>query len=250
MAARIKTKPAKNIDEYIGGFPGPVQERMQKLRANIKKAAPAAEEMISYAIAGFILDGALIYFAGFKNHIGIYPVPRSEKAFKEELAAYKGGKGTAQFPHDKPLPLGLVTRIVKYRMKANKEKAAAKPKKKVAVKNPALPSDTKMYDEKLKVYDKLVATTPHIERKGKTMPYTSANGYMFSQLNKDGEIGIRLSKESGEKFMKEHKTTIFKSYGAVMKDYVLVPGKLLKNLKLLSKYMDESYRYVMSLDPK
>ncbi|MBK7290219.1 MAG: DUF1801 domain-containing protein [Chitinophagaceae bacterium] len=118
----IKTKPAKNIDEYIAGFPAPVQERMEKLRATIKKAAPAAEEAISYAIAGFKLNGELIYFAGFKNHIGIYPVPRSEEVFKKELAEYKGGKGTAQFPHDKPLPLGLVTRIVKFRKKLNEEK--------------------------------------------------------------------------------------------------------------------------------
>lgn len=116
------TKPAKNIDEYIAGFPALVQERMEKLRATIKKAAPAAEEVISYSIAGFKLHGALIYFAGFKNHIGIYPVPRNEEAFKKELAEYKGGKGTAQFPHDKPLPLGLVTRIVKFRKKLNEEK--------------------------------------------------------------------------------------------------------------------------------
>lgn len=125
-----KTKPAKNIDEYIATFPAPVQERMKKLRVTIKKAAPAAKEAISYSIAGFKLNGELIYFAGFKNHIGIYPVPRSEEAFKKELAEYKGGKGTAQFPHDKPMPLGLITKIVKYRMKANKESAAAKLKNK------------------------------------------------------------------------------------------------------------------------
>ena len=125
-----KTKLAKNIDEYIAGFPAPVQERMKKLRTTIKKASPTAEEVISYAIAGFKLHGALIYFAGFKNHIGIYPVPRNEEVFKKELAEYKGGKGTAQFPHDKPLPLGLITRIVKYRMKANKERTDAKLKTK------------------------------------------------------------------------------------------------------------------------
>ena len=118
-----KTKLAKNIDEYIAGFPAPVQERMKKLRTTIKKASPTAEEVISYAIAGFKLHGALIYFAGFKNHIGIYPFPRNEEVFKKELAEYKGGKGTAQFPHDKPLPLGLVTRIVKFRKKINEEKA-------------------------------------------------------------------------------------------------------------------------------
>lgn len=117
----IKTKPASTIDEYIADFPVAIQERMQKLRVTIKKAAPAAEEVISYSIAGFKLHGVLIYFAGFKNHIGIYPVPRTEVTFKKELAEYKGGKGTAQFPHDKPLPLGLVTRIVKFRKKLNEE---------------------------------------------------------------------------------------------------------------------------------
>lgn len=130
MATRIKIKPAATVDEYIAGYPTPVQERMQKLRATIKKTAPAAEEVISYGIAGYKLNGVLIFFAGFKNHIGIYPVPRSDAAFKKELAAYKGGKGTAQIPHDKPLPLGLVTKIVKYRMKANKEKSVARQKKK------------------------------------------------------------------------------------------------------------------------
>ena len=83
-----------------------------------------------------------------------------------------------------------------------------------------------MWKEKLALYDQLISMNPHFERKGKTMPYTSANGYMFSQLNKNGEIGIRLSKEAGQQFMKEHKTTVFKSYGAVMKGYVLVPDHL------------------------
>ena len=107
-----------------------------------------------------------------------------------------------------------------------------------------------MWEEKLAFYDKLVATNPNFERKGKTMPYTSANGYMFSQLNKAGEIGIRLPKESGKKFMEEHDATVFKSYGAVMKDYVLIPEKLYDNIDLLAAYLDESYRYVMSLAPK
>lgn len=107
-----------------------------------------------------------------------------------------------------------------------------------------------MWKERLAFYDKLIATHPDIERKGKTMAYTSANGYMFSQLNKAGEIGIRLSKESGKKFMEKHQTTVFKSYGAVMRNYVLVPEQLFDDLELLSSYLDESYRYVLSLPPK
>lgn len=122
MATRIKSKPAKNIDEYIAGFPENVQERMKKLRATIHKAAPGAEESISYSIAAFKLNGTLIFFAGFKNHIGIYPVPRSNELFTKELESYRGGKGTAQFPHNEPIPFGLLTRIVKLRLRENKEK--------------------------------------------------------------------------------------------------------------------------------
>jgi hypothetical protein len=107
-----------------------------------------------------------------------------------------------------------------------------------------------MWEKNLKLYDALVATNSKFERKGKTMPYTSANGYMFSLLNKDGEFGIRLSKESQKKFKETHNSTIFKSYGAVMRDYVLVPNELLNNLESLSPYLDESYEYVMSLPPK
>lgn len=121
MATRIKSKPAKNIDEYIAGFPVIIQERMEQLRAAIHKAAPGAEESISYSIAAFKLHGTLIFFAGFKNHIGIYPVPRTNGLFKKELESYKGGKGTAQIPHDEPIPFDLVTRIVMFRLKENKE---------------------------------------------------------------------------------------------------------------------------------
>jgi hypothetical protein len=107
-----------------------------------------------------------------------------------------------------------------------------------------------MWKKNLKLYDQLVAMNPKFERKGKTMLYTSANGYMFSLLNKDGEFGIRLSKESGEKFMEEHQTTRFKSYGAFMRGYVLVPNSLFDHMELLSAYLEESYQYVMSLKPK
>ena len=100
------------------------------------------------------------------------------------------------------------------------------------------------------IYDKFIASRPEIERKGKTVPYTSANGYMFTLLNKDGEIGIRLSKEDGQKFMEEHNTTIFKSHGAVMKDYVLVPLEMFDNVGLMSEYLAKSHAHVNSLPPK
>ena len=106
------------------------------------------------------------------------------------------------------------------------------------------------WEEKLALYDKLVALCPRFERKGKTMPYTSANGHMFSLLNKEGELGFRFSKEVQEKYIREFGTTIFKSYGATMKGYVLIPDEMLEDLQALSKYLNESYDYVMSLEPK
>lgn len=106
------------------------------------------------------------------------------------------------------------------------------------------------WTEKLARFDELVAMNPKLERKGKTMPYTSANGHMFSLLNKAGELGIRLSKESGERFMEQYQTTRFKSHGAFMRGYVLIPEQLFDNMRLLSQYLEEAHQYVLSLDPK
>lgn len=120
------TKPT-TIDEYIAGFPKDVQEILEEIRATIKKAAPGAEEKISYAIPTFTLDGVyLVYFAAFKNHIGFYPTPTGIEAFKKDFAVYKQGKGSIQFPLDKPMPIALITKIVKYRMKENAEKKKKK----------------------------------------------------------------------------------------------------------------------------
>ena len=107
-----------------------------------------------------------------------------------------------------------------------------------------------MWEEKLIIYDELVAKCLRFERKGKTVPYTSANGHMFSLLNKAGEIGIRFSKEIQEKYIGEFKSTIYKSYNATMRGYVLIPDKMLEDLDNVAKYLDESYDYVMSLEPK
>jgi len=106
------------------------------------------------------------------------------------------------------------------------------------------------WKEKLEIYDKLVDKCPRFERKGKSMIYTSANGHMFSILNKDGQLGIRFSKEVQENYIKEFNTTLFKSYGAVMKGYVLIPDHMLEDLDKLAEYLDEGYDYVMSLEPK
>ena len=107
-----------------------------------------------------------------------------------------------------------------------------------------------MWEENLELYDKLVAKCPRFDRKGKTMPYTSANGYMFSLLNKAGQFGIRFSKKVQVEYIKEFDTTIFKSYEAVMNEYVLIPDHMLEDLDKLSVYLYESYDYVMTLEPK
>ena len=107
-----------------------------------------------------------------------------------------------------------------------------------------------MWEEKLKLYDELVAMCPRFERKGKTMPYTSANGYMFSLFNKASEIGIRFSKEVQKKYLEEYNTTIYKSYNAVMQGYILITEEMLKDRDNVAKLLNESYDYVMSLEPK
>jgi len=106
------------------------------------------------------------------------------------------------------------------------------------------------WNETLELYDKLVAITPGFERKGKTVPYTSSNGYMFSLLNKDGELGIRLPKDEYKKFIEEFDSSEFRSHGAVMRSYVLVPDKMLEDLSFLAPYLLKAFEYVNSLKPK
>ena len=103
--------------------------------------------------------------------------------------------------------------------------------------------------EKLELYEKLVATNPKIDRKGATVPYTSCNGHMFSYLEKDGSLGLRLPEEIKEAFLKKYKTTLFVSYGIIKKEYVLVPDKLFRNTKELKPYFDISFAYVQTLKP-
>jgi len=119
----------KDIDEYIAGFPQDVQEILEKIRATVREAAPEAKEKISYGMPAFTLNGNLVYFAAFKNHIGFYPIPSGIEEFKEELSVYKQGKGSVQFPLDEPMPYELITRIVKFRAQENLKKAKAKKKK-------------------------------------------------------------------------------------------------------------------------
>ena len=121
----------KDIAEYIAMFPKETQVLLQNVLATIRKAAPEAEEAISYQMPTFKLNGKnLVHFAAYKNHIGFYPTPSGIEAFKKELSVYEGGKGTVRFPLDQPIPFGLITRIVKFRVKENLERAKAKGKKK------------------------------------------------------------------------------------------------------------------------
>lgn len=109
----------QSIDDYIATFPEDIQPILKTLRATIKAAAPEATEKFSYQLPTFFLNGNLVHFAAFKNHIGFYPTPSGIEAFKEELSVYKGAKGSVQFPIDEPLPLELVSRIVQFRVAEN-----------------------------------------------------------------------------------------------------------------------------------
>ena len=107
-----------------------------------------------------------------------------------------------------------------------------------------------MREEQLKIYDELVAKCSRFERKGKTMPYTSANGHMFSLFNKASEIGIRFSKEVQKKYLEKYNTTLFRSYNSIMHGYILITQEMLEDLKNVETLLNEGYDYVMSLDPK
>jgi uncharacterized protein YdhG (YjbR/CyaY superfamily) len=127
---RTKSAAPKDMDEYIAGFPNDVQQVLERIRTTIRRAAPDAEETISYQIPTFTLNGRyLVYFAAYKKHIGLYPAPRGIEKFKKELSVYEGGKGTVRFPLDKPIPYALITKIVKFRVRKNLEEAEAKGKK-------------------------------------------------------------------------------------------------------------------------
>lgn len=106
-------------DKYIEGFPKEVQKLLLQLRTTVRNAAPDAEESIKYGIITYVLNGNLVHFGGFKKHIGFYPSPSGIKAFEEELSVYKNSIGAVQFPLDKPLPLKLISQIVKFRVKEN-----------------------------------------------------------------------------------------------------------------------------------
>ena len=117
---------AKNIDSYIDTQPEFIQEKLIKMRQIIKSVVPKSEEVISYMMPAFKQHGVLVYFAGCKTHVGFYPTPSGVKEFEKELSDYKYSKGAIQLPLDKPLPVGLIKRIVKFRVKEDKEAAERK----------------------------------------------------------------------------------------------------------------------------
>lgn len=123
------TKAPKNIDEYISAFPPDVQKKLEEMRAIIKKAAPAAREVISYSMPAFSMNGIIVYFAAHTSHIGFYPTNSGVLNFSNELKDFRTSKGAIQFPLDRPIPADLVTRIVEFRLKEVLEKSALRKKK-------------------------------------------------------------------------------------------------------------------------
>ncbi len=117
-----------SIDEYLAAFPADIRKRLENLRAAIRAAAPGAEERISYGMPAFAQEGILVYFAAFEKHISLFPTSSGVRAFRRELAPYALGKGTVRFPLGRPLPLGLIRRIVKFRVAENLKKAEARSK--------------------------------------------------------------------------------------------------------------------------
>lgn len=121
-----KMKTAASVSEYIATADPQAKKALRDIRKTIRDAAPKAEEVISYQIPGYKYHGMLVFFAAWKNHISLYPAPWSAESLKKEMAAYEGSKGTIKFPLDKPMPLTLIKKMVKYRVKENEMKAALK----------------------------------------------------------------------------------------------------------------------------
>lgn len=123
---KAKARRPTTIDAYIAGFPRPVQRALAQVRATIRKAAPAAEEELKYGMPAYALGGPLVYFAAFAHHVGFYATPTGHAAFAKALAGYRSGKGSVQFPLAAPMPLALIARIVKFRVRENAARVRAK----------------------------------------------------------------------------------------------------------------------------
>jgi uncharacterized protein YdhG (YjbR/CyaY superfamily) len=117
----IKDDEITSVDAYIRNHPAAVRKRLKEIQSIVKTIAPSATERLSYRMPAFFLNGLVVYFAAFKNHIGLYPGADGVAAFQGEITSYKSAKGSIQFPHDQPLPVDLIKRIVKYKVKTNLE---------------------------------------------------------------------------------------------------------------------------------
>ncbi|HNF28274.1 MAG TPA: DUF1801 domain-containing protein [Leptospiraceae bacterium] len=126
----MKKQSIESVDSYVQSSPPEIQKKLRQLRSMIRAAAPEAVEKISYRMPTFFLNGNLVYFAAFKNHIGFYPGSKAIEKFSKELASYEGSKGTVRFPFDSPIPAALIKKIVRYRVKENLEKEAKRKSKK------------------------------------------------------------------------------------------------------------------------
>ena len=116
-----KSTAPKDVDAYIAGYPPEVRERLQKIRETIRSVAPEAEETIKYGMPTYVFAGNLVYFAAYKRHIALYPVPAGDAAFQEALAQYRAEKSTVRFPHGRPIPLDLVEKLVRFRVEEQLE---------------------------------------------------------------------------------------------------------------------------------
>ena len=127
---KMKTATPRNIDEYITAFPPSVQVILQRMRAIVRQAAPDAEEALKYRMPTFVLNGNLVHFAAFENHIGFYPTPSAIEAFRGDLVGFQWAKGSVQFPLKRPIPFALIKRMVRFRVNEAREKMAARQRRK------------------------------------------------------------------------------------------------------------------------
>ena len=127
---KANPSPMESIDEYIAGFPEAVQRVLERVRAVIQAVAPDAQEAIKYRLPTFLLNGNLVHFGAFKNHIGFYPTPSGIEKFKDDLSVYESAKGSVQFPLDEPMPLELIAKIVEFRATEARAKTSGGKKRK------------------------------------------------------------------------------------------------------------------------
>jgi len=119
----------KTVEDYLAGFPPGTRKLLRKVRETIQKAAPEAEEVISYRMPAYKLNGVLVYFTGYQNHIGLYPTASGIQAFQSELTPFKWAKGSVQFPLDRPVPFNLIDKMVQFRVRENLQKFRSRNKK-------------------------------------------------------------------------------------------------------------------------